>query len=353
MAKKLDHIKEMDLYDYGKPNQQISRVLNNDYIKHVVKELHDKYKPEAIFLTISSGLLFGWAIKEMWETTWPGEDIPKFLTIDVHNIHHNKTVGKSSARNKHWKETTGLDTRKHPHKQIYECKNLEDYYKDLHIKLKKVKGIEQKSKDKVLDKLKKYHITGNIAVVDEYRGENWGSSLGEKTLPLFVEHPNQIERFSATLHDARAIIKDAMEKTDNHNTIITTGLKYNRAEHGPYKRVFDEETKEVVLKREPLGKNHELALQQVNKYKSWGHTLGTEMRNEMEAHRRKKKLETIIGAVMGVLAFGLLLGGTALDSITSGVIGTSTSHGTLLSITMIATLAISLGLLLHAQHKEN
>jgi len=52
-------------------------------------ELHDKYHPEVIFVTQTSGILKGYSLKEAWKKTWPNEKPPKFLTLNIRPVSHS------------------------------------------------------------------------------------------------------------------------------------------------------------------------------------------------------------------------------------------------------------------------
>ncbi|MEK7653593.1 MAG: hypothetical protein AAB358_03890 [Patescibacteria group bacterium] len=55
-------------------------------LKKLIEELHDRYHPEAIFMTQTSATLLGWSIKEAWKNAWPNEKVPIILTINVNEI---------------------------------------------------------------------------------------------------------------------------------------------------------------------------------------------------------------------------------------------------------------------------
>ena len=56
----------------------------NKSLERRIRDLHDNFKPDAVFMTQTSATLFGWTIKEAWKKAWPDERPPKILTIDPH-----------------------------------------------------------------------------------------------------------------------------------------------------------------------------------------------------------------------------------------------------------------------------
>ena len=120
----------------GKDN--LTSDLDPEKAKKIIKELHDKYHPEAIFVTQTGATLYGWAIREIYKEAWQNERVPKIFTIDIHPM-------KNRDKQTHSDEPTSLRVDKTGD----EFKRIESL---------------------VESKLKSYGITGDVAIVDETRG---------------------------------------------------------------------------------------------------------------------------------------------------------------------------------------
>ncbi|MEK6926905.1 MAG: hypothetical protein AABX11_00585 [Nanoarchaeota archaeon] len=105
-----------------------------------IKELHDKYHPEIIFLPDTSAHGYGFIIKEAWKKAWPSETLPKMLRINV------KPVKKAEM---------GV-----------------------------AEGAYRKIVDETKLKLIKFGKNGNIAVVDDGSLPDRAIIVGEKTFEL-------------------------------------------------------------------------------------------------------------------------------------------------------------------------
>jgi len=58
---------EIDKY-YGKSKEsKMNKDKTIKFIREQLREMHDEFHPEAIFMTQTSSTLYGWTIKEMWK----------------------------------------------------------------------------------------------------------------------------------------------------------------------------------------------------------------------------------------------------------------------------------------------
>ncbi len=60
-------------------------------LETVIKNMHKEH-PDAIILTQTSAVPIGWAIKEAWKMAYPGEKVPKMLTIDVGQLKYSRDI---------------------------------------------------------------------------------------------------------------------------------------------------------------------------------------------------------------------------------------------------------------------
>jgi hypothetical protein len=85
-------------------NPQVFRERNIESLKVLIKEWH-RLKPDYIFLSETSSIPYGYAIKKAWKEAYPEEDLPKFYRIEswTESAHIIKTYGVDDS-----KENTAL-----------------------------------------------------------------------------------------------------------------------------------------------------------------------------------------------------------------------------------------------------
>lgn len=70
--------------------EEKERERTKEWIKNIVKQWDEKAKPDYVFLTETSSILYGYPIKEAWKKAYPGEKIPKFYRIDSYPFRQRK-----------------------------------------------------------------------------------------------------------------------------------------------------------------------------------------------------------------------------------------------------------------------
>ena len=273
---------EIDKY-YGKSKEsKMNKDKTIKFIREQLREMHDEFHPEAIFMTQTSSTLYGWTIKEMWKKAWPDEKVPKIFTVDIRPIIYNHLGEKLSGTEPNIDKYKGrlkeiLDrlTSNHPyHKEIYfpteydegefmqiANKSFKEF--DEHIRRKKggqtrredyantiaeeikepkfntmsaVYGLinpdwkEVKlTKQKIEQVLKRYHINGDVCIVDE------------GNLPTYSERGWK----GKTLGTAKEIFNEVKDEGYIHGNIglvgLSKGVYFRKAEKGPWRRKKDKD----------------------------------------------------------------------------------------------------------------
>ena len=146
-------------------------------LEEAISNMHKEH-PDAIFLTQTSSVPFGWAIKEAWKKAYPGEKIPVMLTIDVGQLKYGS---------------------KEVYRQMNVYKAQEMLYKDPEFD-REVKSIEEK--------IKQYHIKKAVVFDESYdpsggTAESKPESIVTKQTPFLV---NEV------LSKAKKYLKKSFEK---------------------------------------------------------------------------------------------------------------------------------------------
>lgn len=76
----LDYDSKEKLKEWAHSNNQSTGSL-----EYTLKRIH-KLKPSVVFLTQTGSIPYGFAFKEAWKEAYPGEKLPRFLTMDVKKI---------------------------------------------------------------------------------------------------------------------------------------------------------------------------------------------------------------------------------------------------------------------------
>jgi len=335
----------------------MKKEYNKEVLKERIRELHDKYHPEAIFMTQTSSTLYGWAIKEAWKEAWPEEKVPRILTINTKPIekHEGEKIRRDSpiynqalkrAKNLRNLEFARLDMTyemmindkmvSEEEAERLKEESKQKYDTDLRYGLTSRllnpnwKEFNDLKKD-IQSKLLSYNIKGNIALIDE----NWGfagnietaKNLGKGTLKehddklkdINVFEPNDYERYSResrTLGIAFPIAKRAVEELGYDSKVVTMGLgTTDRSKEGPWTREgLDDPTN---YRRARTKSEKEKARNRIEEYK----ILGKDMGREIKQRRIKKiNLESHIAGLISIASFfpaALLMN----RSLTANVVG--------------------------------
>jgi len=267
-----------------------SSVEKLDQREREIKELHDKYHPEVIFMTQTSATLPGWAIKELWKNVWPEEKPPKILTINTREIqdtHGKEEISKEDpayeklnnknreillnrirylkevldekvygehgqrTRDKYQTELRFLEeTKENPFSIKYDKMALPSGFS---LQLSNEEWPEFKRlKNHVKNKLKKYKITENIAIIDENAGYRKATERG--ILPLAWQESNEnvyepqrgetYDRNSSTLGLAKQILDSTKKELGIESKVVVLGLDpsgdtASREAGSPWSRYLD------------------------------------------------------------------------------------------------------------------
>ncbi len=253
----------------------LSADIDTKVAKRRIKELHDKYHPEAIFMTQTGSTLYGWAIKEIYKEAWPEEKIPKILTIDIHPL-------KLRPRGSHKDKPTELSV------------NLES---NEFLSVEKEVG----------KKLKRHNIKGDIAVIDEGRGFYVDSIKGKphksvthrfKTLPVYEPDPNAKDINSkgyyldsgGTLGYSTVVLREAVKNLRINSKVVCLGLaREQREEGGPWRRgMFSYEYKKKrgrFYHKVKSKRDREYAKKRIEHLRKWGREIGKEIREEQKKRK--------------------------------------------------------------------
>ncbi len=311
-----------------------------------IKLLHDKYRPEAIFMTQTSAVSYGWMIKEIWKIAWPKENIPKILTIDTHpilnhsgepieseNILARKTYDKFMGRNIDFFENPEMGPyfngsefeREEVLKKLR--KDGQDAIKELKLRERKENPVYdhdlwgyqianpswpefQKLEKGVEKKISQYKITGNIAIIDEAMGTNTQKSFWDSSEPMFESEQGKLYgttrnsvKMSPTLGIARQIILTSVKNLGLKSKVATLGLGGDpscQGHYGPFEKI-KEKTPEgktnywgIKLKNR---KERELTKEAIPYYQEFGREVGKEI------NRRNQSLERQLLGIFSLAGF--------------------------------------------------
>ena len=326
-----------------------------------LKSLHDQYRPQAIFMTQTSSVAFGYAIKELWRKAWPDEKQPAFLTIDVRPVmndkEQNQEISEGTEAHKRWQEIDRANRSRElsfyeniltgvtrDSQAFREYKKIVDdlksggimgqRYGPDYLLINNNPRTFRKIKDEVKSKLSSHHISGNIAIVDEnhgFRGRG-GPSLGRMDrdeTPIFEPDPvnKNYTVSSNTLGTAKPLVEEAQKELGISSKVIVLGLGYERQYHGPWHR--DKSVTESVRYKGTDKDSYPLVKKTLADYKQFGRELGQELHDQIQS---QKSLEQRASSTTAVLAFiGSLFFTTS--NLTGDAIGTlSTSTTNLIGI---------------------
>ncbi len=100
-------------------------------LEEAIESMHKEH-PDAILLTQTSAVPFGWAIREAWKKAYPGETVPKMLTIDVGQLKYSKLqVDLSLNESEFWRTRELLSKDPEFHREV---RYLEDKIQRYSIK---------------------------------------------------------------------------------------------------------------------------------------------------------------------------------------------------------------------------
>ena len=224
-----------------------------------IEQLHELYKPEVIFLTQTGSTLYGWAIKEIYKEAWPEENVPKILTINVNPMkYRNGSSGESDAN----PDEPG---------RLKIDENGQEFL-----------AIQQD----VMDKLKNFKITGNIAVIDEARGftikltrrdilgnGGVGHPVFEPSATSLKSEPGYYDSAGGgSLGGAYTIIKTAAHKLGLSAKVACLGLGgLERETGGPWIRKGEGGLVYEKVKGEDERKSSQKRIEEL---KAWGRSVG-------------------------------------------------------------------------------
>lgn len=160
-------------------------------LAETIKDVH-RLNADAIFLTQTSAVGYGWIIKEAYKKTRPYKPIPKFLTINVKSIRHNL----SSKNKEQLYDRRYARGEIHP-KLKFNLEDLPEFYKLV---------------EDVKKKIRTYDVNGAILVIDE-----------------FVDT-------GGTITVVECIIKKALEDLVKDSQVIALNLDLDRCEGSPWKK---------------------------------------------------------------------------------------------------------------------
>ncbi len=299
-------------------------------IKEKIEFIHEKYKPEAYFVTQTSGVLLGWIVKEIYKTAWPSEAMPKFFTIDVRgpmghsNINPDENEDLYNSRKKEYRELAAkID------KEITELKNNKDTIFDRVERLNCLESTKkqwlemsqdskvsynftkdspeetwpetQDIKNIVLKIIKKYKIKGNITVIDESHG--FGDYL-DKDWTILIENykkyaydylggrrgrfrPGPEGSVSRTLNVACEIIKKAIADCGTDSLVVGMGLEdRDRSYRGPWERTDNNDG--VGYRRVQTQEKKEQAKKRIDQSKETGKKIGELIKKELDLKNSPK-----------------------------------------------------------------
>jgi len=218
-----------------------------------IMELHRQYKPEVIFMIQTGSTLYGWAIKEIYNEAWPEEKSPIILTIDVSPAKYKNGIVVPPDNN---------------NKEFLEIQKI------------------------VEEKLKKYNINGNIAVIDETRGYTENLDRFDFLSPSGQGHPvfepNPIAKkgepgyfddghrqLDGSLGYAYEIIKESTRNLKLSSKVACLGLGgLEREDSSPWVRVGESRLSYRRVKGE---EEREHTRKRIEDLKGWGKAAGKEI----------------------------------------------------------------------------
>lgn len=344
-----DEKSEDQTHQYSKERSQRERYRTIEFMRERLVEMHDKYHPQAIFVTQTSATLYGWTIKELWKKVWPNEKVPKIFTINIKPIIENHLGEKLTGKEDGFKEyishleSFAETVRKGELSSLYdevEFRNLTgpECWKRFPTNYDKVRAVLDQvrsptytvhsaihqvinpnwsefknAKRKIEENLKKYHISGNVCVVDEgpvdfneYLSTGKTLSIAEKVLNKVVKKKIGVIGLSR-----------------GHDT------SFKKAKNGPWRRDEDNEKhRSVNYRRVNTPEERKKAQEMIEIYKQFGRELGEET---IQERKKKKDLEQHLSAIIG--AGGIIASLFFLSpKITGNVIGLSKTSSDLTGI---------------------
>lgn len=295
-------------------------------LKEVIKDLHDKYKPRAIFMTQTSSTLYGWAIKEAWKEAYPNEKTPTILTINTAPIQASYV----HLEDKQFKKEEEKLAKQRVDEALPEFKDI---------------------KDEVEKKLKRHNINGNIAIIDEYRGtyETVGYDSRDHTKKQQIYEPKEGKKYarnSVSLGLAKKVIEVAKTDLDIKGKVVVAGLDYDRASGSPWTRYesggryVNGERQERLphgqYKRKTESDYREYSKHRIKEFKERGREIGRELKRERE--QKKRNLEGLVALVVGII--GSL---SSLLFLSSSITGNAIADLSVRSSSLIGTGLLAIG----------
>jgi len=269
--------------------------------------LHDKYHPEAVFVTQTSGTNYGWMIRKLWKTAWPEEKALKVFTINVKPIRYTK--------------------------------NYPELFQNPISP--QVKQIEEEVKSKIT----RHGIRGNIAVLDDNRPYLTNKKVYysyQKEIEFepqtSLEEDNSSDYKPKTLGIAREILIRAIRDLGYKSKVAAIGMdsdhsgedyEYGRdLNKGVWRYEWDSGRKKIKTGRVLRVNKHqkEEARKTIEKYKNLGMKIGEQIRESREREKSEGVLERIIGRFFPAVSIIFLLGSILFLStnLTGNVIGNLT-----------------------------
>jgi hypothetical protein len=324
---------------------------------YYIKELHDKYKPEAIFMTQTSATLAGWAIKEAWKKAWPEEKVPKIFTINTRGVCEDSN--QFSKDNPNYEQIMELEKKLRKGVEQERSERIESLKKEINKPVYGEFGLKQQNKDKtelenlekshkehlnkdyqilsdvfnvqfaneyapefkklkygVADKLKKFRIKGNIAIVDENAGYRKALSNGFLPLNWREESENVYEPQPGTIYDrnslslgiAKQVLDSAKKDLGLNSKTVVLGLdpsgdSAGRLWGGPWERHDSTENKDISKYYRVKSKSDkEFAKKRIEEFKKIGRENGELIRLEID---RKNNLENRLGSTTAIIGLTL------------------------------------------------
>ena len=260
---------------------------HNDYENdidnaHRIKEMHDKYHPEVIFLTHTSAFPLGALIKEAWKKAWPNENPPKILGINPKNL-------------------TRLEEKDRVSKE---------YRKEI---------------DSVKIRLKRLNKKGNVVVIDEsgllppneWMTGKYTFEVNQDYNPIIAQNKSEPRNLYRGSHfSATAVVNEAVKEL-GYNSKVGAIKIHEFIDRGMLTRE-NTDKEGVHIYRQHYHPGTKL---QIKRLKDLGEYAGEII---VEENQRKKKLEDLLSVMIGIGGLGIGIFFLS-NNITGNVIGNMTN----------------------------
>lgn len=320
-------------------------------LRKVLNRVHES-KPKVIFLTQTSSIPYGFALKEAYKHAYPDEPQPKFLTIDVKparklgsdfdgmNRLYEKHVPKGFIYDIPFNELRKVDENRAPKNwedtNIYHEKQKEVERKVEEDLKKKIDEASSAIIEKTKEKLRKYGVKDedSILLMDEHIGDN-----EEHSISNVIKKIKTGKFYKRTTGIAYQIIKDASSSISPHIKVdfdFIFGSRLSSQDYGsfgpwigPKVSNYSNEEERLHPTRRYQGKEErDISRENMTYLKGLGKKVGDEIAQE---RKKKKDLEQHLSAIIGI--GGLIASLFFLSpKLTGNVIGISKTSSNLTGI---------------------